>query len=419
MRDGVEPLMRGEEENPWLLPEGIEEVLPPDAWALERLGRAVLDLYRGWGYALVIPPLLEYLESLLAGTGQDMALRTFKVTDQISGRMMGLRADITPQVARIDAHVLQDAAPTRLCYLGTVLHSRADSIHATRSPFQAGAELYGHLGLDSDLEVLLLMLETLRVAGLTQELCVDIGHMGLYRALVQATGIDAGQEPVLFSLLQRKAVAELEQVLSGWKVPGPLARALCDVAACCSGDRQLLERARTVLLPVLQAPAVNDVEVCLRELEQLDVSLTARCDAPVTVRYDLCELRGYRYHTGVNFAACCSGHGAALAVGGRYDGIGQAFGRARPATGFSLDLRTLLRVARVASEARHEQQQRLIFAPAEDDPALRSTIRSLREQGDAVLVELSGQAEGAAAMGCSHVLERRAGQWQLRALEAG
>src|SRR5512138_550080 len=246
----------------WLLPEGIEEVLPPQAEQLEVLRRRLLDLFHVWGYELVIPPLIEYLESLLTGTGNDLDLQTFKLTDQITGRLMGVRADMTPQVARIDAHQLKRDVPSRLCYLGTVLHTRPQGHGATRSPLQVGAELYGHSGIESDIEVLRLMLETLRCVGLGK-LHLDLGHVGIYRGFLRQLNVDKADEALLFDALQRKAGAEITEWLSRVDLPAAY-RTMIASLADLHGDASVLVEARRVL-----AGAGAEVQVALDNLEAI------------------------------------------------------------------------------------------------------------------------------------------------------
>ncbi|MES9887712.1 MAG: ATP phosphoribosyltransferase regulatory subunit, partial [Candidatus Sedimenticola sp. 6PFRAG1] len=272
----------------WLLPEGIDELLPPNANALEQLRRNLLDLYSSWGYELVFPPFIEYLESLLTGTGGDLDIQTFKLTDQITGRTMGIRADITPQVARIDAHQLRRDCPTRLCYLGTVLNTRPDGFAGSRSPLQIGAELYGHAGTESDLEILCLMLETMEQAGV-DDVYLDLGHVGIFRGLAEQAGLDTDQEHALFDALQRKAVAEIESLVQNFGVDAEMAGMLRALAEL-SGD-DALEQARVRL-----AGASESVQNAIEELEQLAEKLAAR-RPEVPVHYDLSELRGYHYHT--------------------------------------------------------------------------------------------------------------------------
>ncbi len=390
----------------WLLPEGIEEILPPEAEYLERKRRALLDLYRRWGYELVIPPLIEYLESLLTGTGDDLDLKTFKLTDQLNGRMMGVRADMTPQVARIDAHQLGRKTPTRLCYMGTILHTRPEGFDASRAPLQIGLELYGHKGAQSDVEVFQLMVETLSVCGV-DDVYFDLGHVGIYRGLVKQAGLDSQQEVELFDAVQRKAKPEIKQMLSAWSTDsGKLDSKINDMLfalADLNGADDVLAKAKTVL-----AAASNEVKVAIKELGEIAQEIKARIPT-ISLHYDLAELRGYHYHTGVVFAAFVSDKGSAIAGGGRYDGIGEVFGNARPAVGFSSDLKTLL-----AFNSEAVVQQAGIFAPSEQDAALQSAIASARQNGERVIVELPGQVGDAKAMQCDRRFVNEKGKWVIK-----
>jgi ATP phosphoribosyltransferase regulatory subunit len=312
------------QEERWLLPAGIDEVLPPQARVIEGLRRDLLDLYQGWGYELVMPPFIDYLESLLTGTGHDLDLQTFKLTDQESGRLLGVRADMTPQVARMDAHHLRREGPTRLCYLGTVLHTRSDGFAGTRSPLQIGAEIYGHSGAESELEILRLVLLTLERAGIGNAY-LDLGHVGIYRGLARQAGLTPERETSLFEALQRKAIPELEALVRDWGVLGPAADMLLALAELNGDDA--LERASRDL-----ARADAPVRAALDHLARLRAGLNTWLPA-VPVHFDLAELRGYHYKTGVVFAAFVPGWGLEIARGGRYDDIGSVFGRARPAVG--------------------------------------------------------------------------------------
>ncbi len=382
----------------WLLPEGIGEVLPPEAQRLEKIRRQLLDLFHSWGYELVIPPFIEYLDSLLTGTGGDLDLRTFKITDQISGRTMGIRADITPQAARIDAHQLRRETPTRLCYLGTVLTTRSSGFSGSRSPLQLGAELYGHAGVESDYEVISLMLKTLRQAGL-ENLYMDLGHVGIFRGLSKRAGLTQRQEHALFDALQRKAATEIASLLSEFDLPAAEGRMLAELAYL-SGD-DALSRARAVF-----ADAGEEVLAALEQLEKLASKLAGGWpDLPV--HFDLAELRGYHYHTGVVFAAFVPGVGEEVARGGRYDDIGKVFGRARPACGFSTDLIQLLQLGAVEGE----DPLAGVFAPLSDDPQLEQKIEALRGQGVRVVKALPGQTGSARAMSCAEILEKQGEEW--------
>jgi ATP phosphoribosyltransferase regulatory subunit len=312
----------------WLLPEYIEDILPPEAIRIERLRRAILDLFFEKRYELVMPPLLEYTDSLLTGTGHDLELRTFKVVDQLSGRMMGLRADITPQVARIDAHLLNREGVTRLCYCGSVLHTRPAGPAATREPIQIGAELYGEAAVEADVEILQLLCRALELAGV-RNARIDIGHVAVFRSLAADVGDELEAE--LFEALQRKDVPALKELA---KNLNPKTREALLLLPQLYGGAEVLDTAEKRL------PKLAELTRALATLR----SLAAACSVPVSL--DLAELRGYHYHSGVVFDAYCDGVGGAVARGGRYDEVGKAFGRARPATGFSIDLRTLAGAAK-------------------------------------------------------------------------
>ena len=375
----------------WLLPEGIEEVLPKEAKRLEQLRRTLLDTYETWGYDLVIPPFIEYLESLLTGTGNDLDLQTFKLTDQLTGRLMGIRADMTPQVARIDAHQLNRETPTRLCYIGTVLHTRTDGFAGSRSPLQVGAELYGHAGIESDVEVITLMLETLAMSGVETPF-VDLGHVGIYRELVKQAGLNEEQEATLFDSLQRKANTEIAAYISEWDIDKNLSTAIAALTRL-NGDKSILAEAKSIL-----SKASIGVANALTELTNISELLQQRVPN-LKVNFDLAELRGYHYHTGTVFAAYVEGRGQAVAQGGRYDDIGEVFGRARPATGFSTDLKTLLSLS-----IHKNNQLAAIFAPADNDLELQKVILELRQKGEKVVCGLPNQIGNAKEMGCDREL---------------
>ena len=386
----------------WLLPEGIEEVLPPHAEYLEARRRQLLDLYRGWGYELVLPPFIEYLESLFVGTAHDLDLQTFKLTDQLNGRMMGVRADITPQVARIDAHKLRRETPTRLCYMGTVLRTRPDGFGASRAPLQLGLELYGHPGVESDVEVFRLMVETLRTCGI-ENTYFDLGHVGIFRELTKQAGLSPEQESELFDALQRKAKPEISKMLAQWQLDNKKIVEMLSQLADLNGGDEVLPKAQAIL-----AKAGNEVNAALNGLQQM--ARTIKQAIPdISLHYDLAELRGYHYHTGVVFAAFVPGKGTAIAQGGRYDGIGKAFGNARPATGFSTDLKTLLALtpATVVKSAG-------IYAPYVESSELEQLIQSLRAQGERVVSALPGQQGGAQAMLCDREIVQQGKQWIVK-----
>ena len=389
----------------WLLPEGIEEELPQSAAHLERLRRRLLDVYSRWGYELVMPPLIEYLDSLLIGAGHDLELDTFKLVDQRSGRMMGLRADMTPQVARVDAHRLARPVPTRLCYVGSVVHTRPGPFGGGRSPLQVGAELYGHGGLEADVEVVELLLTTLAEARVSGPLCLDLGHVGIVRGLAAKTAIREADEAALFEMLQRKSKPDIDAYIDRLDLDAEsnaMWRSLIDL----HGDRSVLTRAREAL-----AAAGPDVLGAIDYLERIGECLVER-HPELQLHFDLAELRGYHYHTGVVFAAFVPGEGEEIARGGRYDGIGEAFGRARPATGFSTDLRRLIALGSQALPA----GLGAIAAPAEDDPGLTARIRELRSAGERVIAMLPGQQGAPGEMGCDRQLVRREDNWAVEEL---
>lgn len=388
------------ERDRWLLPEGIDEVLPHQAQHLEQLRRRLLDLFHRWGYDLVVPPFIEYLESLLTGAGNDLGLQTFKLTDQLSGRLMGVRADMTPQVARIEAHRLQREEPVRLCYLGTVLRTVSDGFASSRSPLQLGAELYGHQGIEADIEALCLMLETLAAAGL-RDVHLDVGHVGIFRGLARRAGLNPAQETELFDLLQRKARTEIDSYLSDLAIATEL-RTMIARLPTLNGGIEVLDTAAEVL-----HDAGDDVLDALSNLHAIASAAAERLPR-VPLYYDLAELRGYHYKTGVVFAAFVPGCGQEVARGGRYDDIGAVFGRARPATGFSTDLKLLMKLgSKPAADAVGG-----IFAPAGSDAGLCARIVELRGAGERVIQALPGQKGDAAAMGCDRELRRQGATWQ-------
>lgn len=393
------------QKNSWLLPEGIDQALPEEAAHLEALRRTLLDRFACWGYQLVIPPFVDFLDSLLIASGRDLDLQTFKVTDQISGETLGIRADMTPQVARMDAHNIKHEWPTRLCYTGTILHTHGDALEKSRSPMQIGAELYGHSGLESDLEIIRLMLEMLAVAGVL-DVHLDLGHVGIYRGLSQQAGLSHEQELELFDVMQRKARPELSELLQQWAIDEQAKHMLLKLPEL-NGDAGILQIAGPVL-----AQADASVKQALSVLEALAGRLQSYFPS-LQLGIDLAELRGYHYHTGVVFAAFTPPVGREIARGGRYDNIGAAFGRARPATGFSADLKQLAGLVKTDdSLPKHD----VILAPYADDPALTETIRDLRAQGLAVIQHLPGQFGDARQMGCTSVLEQVNQSWVIRAL---
>jgi len=387
----------------WLLPEGVEETLPAEARRLEAMRRLVLDLFDRWGYALVMPPLIEYLESLLTGVGRDMDLQTFKVTDQLSGRLMGIRADMTPQAARIDAHFLKRAHAVRLCYLGPVLHTRPDELAGSREPLQLGAELFGHGGPESDAEVVSLMLETLALTGIPRP-HIDLAHVGVFGALVTRAGLSAERKDELLDAVERRARSEVEALLSAWSVAPDQRRQIVALLEL-NGDGDVIAQARAIYRGAAEALAALD------NLEA--VAGHVRRQTPQTVlHFDLAELGGYHYYTGAMFSAFVPGQGRAVAKGGRYDGIGRAFGRDRAATGFSADLRRLIKVGSGIAGGMTG-----ILAPAEVDPALIAEVARLRAAGERVVRQLPGDPGTAADFGCDRRLTARNGAWRVEPVE--
>lgn len=383
----------------WLLPDGVEEVLPQQAAHIEHLRRRILDRFAAWGYELVFPPLIEFLDSLLNGAGRDLADQTFKLTDQLSGRLMGVRADITPQVARLDAHTLRRNGPVRLCYCSTALRTRPPQPGGTRMPYQIGVELFGHAGMESDTEVIALLLETLALAGF-DGVTLDLGHVGIYRALVRAAGLSEAEEKTLSDIYVRKARQELEQTIAALALDGPLREALAGLP-WLTGDATVLARARALL-----RPCGEDVLAAIDELERL-VAHVRRRYPDVTVHLDLGELRGYHYHTGCLFAAYVPGCSEPVAKGGRYDHIGEVFGRARPATGFSADLKLLASRQETAAVAG------ILAEGALDDDDFLDEVRRLRERGERVVLALPHATNAAAELQCDRRLVREGGQWRV------
>jgi ATP phosphoribosyltransferase regulatory subunit len=347
------------------------------------------------------PPLIEYLESLLIGTGNDLDLETFKLIDQATGRLMGLRADITPQAARIDAHRLSREGPTRLCYLDPVVRTRRNGFASSRNPIQLGAELYGHAGNESDIEMLRLMVRTLRVAGLDM-FHIDLGHVGIFRTLASDAGLDAAQESILFDALQRKAKPEVEAFLGGLDIGAAQRRRLTALVEL-NGHSDVLDEARSVLKGAGKA-----VGAALDSLAQM--ADAAECQlATINLHFDLAELRGYRYQSGVVFAAFVPEHGWEIARGGRYDEIGRFFGRTRPATGFSTDLKTLLALGPTVADRRTG----ILAPPWSTENELRELIRKLRKQGERVVYTLPGQGGGAREMNCDRIIVKINDRWTV------
>ncbi|MDX9698573.1 MAG: ATP phosphoribosyltransferase regulatory subunit [Rhodocyclaceae bacterium] len=380
----------------WLLPDYIQDTLPPEAEKVERLRRKLLDIFRGHGYQLVMPPLLEYLDSLTTGAGQDLKLRTFKLVDQLSGRTMGVRADMTPQVARIDSQLLNRSGVSRLCYCASVLHTLPSTLTSTREPLQLGAELYGHAGLEADAEIIRLMAEVLTMAEVPA-VRIDVSHVGLFRALAKSAGVSQEREEALFDLLQAKDVPELREYVADLREPGRTA--LMELPGLYGGV-EVLDRAAAVLLDS------EGVRTAIEEMRTLHAQLT---DLPLS--FDLADLRGYHYHSGVVFAAYGAGSPSALGLGGRYDQVGEAFGRGRPATGFSVDLRQLAAglppVAAVGA----------VLAPLAADEGLHERIAALRNGGEVVVMALPGHQGTWKEAGCDRQLVRRGDEWVVETLQ--
>lgn len=386
----------------WLLPDGVEEILPAEARRMEQLRRRLLDLYHDWGYDLVIPPLVEFTESLLIGLGRDLDLLTFKLTDQQSGRTLGVRADITPQIARMDAHSLRRQGANRLCYAGHVLHTKPRTPLATRSPMLAGVELYGEAGLGADVEVVSLLLESLQVVGM-ERTAVEIGHVGICRELIAAAGLDANQKDLLFDLLQRKATAELRSWVEQ-KIVDPELAAIFRQLAQLAGGRECLEEAHRVLA---KAPAA--VLTALQQLEDLADIISQRYPQ-AELYFDLSELHSFTYHTGLWFAAFAPGYGRAVATGGRYDHVGEVFGRARAATGFHVDITALNRLLPSGSS-----QAPGIYAPASPDQGQWQAIQKLRAQGERVVSGFDGERVRRNELNCDRILVLSDGEYRVEA----
>ena len=380
----------------WLLPENIADVLPSEARKIEDLRRLILDNFRLYGYELVMPPMLEYLESLLTGAGQDTDLRTFKLVDQLSGRTLGIRADMTTQVARIDAHLLNRESVTRLCYAGSVLHTRQSGLHATREPLQIGAEIYGHAGLEADAEIQQLALASLALAGITH-VRLDLCHVGILRVIIAGDAAAKRDEAELVALLEAKDLPGLRAISQNYVA---LTRAALLELPSLYGDVSTLQRARQVL------PALPEISEGLDELEALAEAAGKEC---VTV--DLADIRGYHYESGAIFAIYVSGLPNPLARGGRYDHVGEAFGRSRPATGFSMDLRELARLIPAA------ERKRAIRAPWGVEAVLKEKIVQLRQAGEIVIQSLPGHENDQDEFDCDRVVVLENGNWTLKILD--
>ncbi len=380
----------------WLLPEHIADVLPAQARRIEDLRRTLLDVARGYGCELVMPPLAEHIESLLSGTGRSLDLKTFKLVDQLSGRTLGIRADATPQVAIIDAHLLNRAGVTRLAYCGPVLHTRPSGMQSTREPLQFGAEVYGHAGIEADLEVQDLALDCLRAAGVDGEV-LDIGDARIVRAVLAA----APQPDALLAALAAKDGAALAQASRG--LDAPLRQALAALPSLYGGDEVLAAAGRVLPAHPAIAAALADLAHLARHAREAHPGLR--------VGFDLADMGGYAYYSGARFAIYVAGSGDALLRGGRYDEVGAVFGRTRPAVGFSLDLKVL------APHARASEPRPAVRAPwSSDDAGLRAAVRALRERGESVVCVLPGHGHEGDEFDCDRELVFVAGQWAVRPL---
>jgi ATP phosphoribosyltransferase regulatory subunit len=394
--------------NRWLLPDGVQETLPPDAQAVEILRRKILQTYHIWGYNLVMPAMIEYIDSLLTGTAHSLDTKTFTLVDQLSGKQMGVRSDMTPQVARIDAHLLADeqgkSRVTRLCYCGHLLHAQAEGINSSRTPLQIGAEIFGSEKIAADIEVVSLMIETLHAAGL-DKVSLDVGHVGIFRSLVGNANLDTEQENRLFDMLQRKSVPEIQEFLNLLGVDKHLGNQLCQLALL-NGDVSVIAEAREAY-----AGADRDLHDSLEDMAAVVAAVQAKYPDTL-IHCDLSELRGYSYHTGLVFAAFMPGQGKEIARGGRYDDVGSVFGNARPATGFSADLLMLYQLSGpVVTPAIG------ILAPDSNDPELQTVIKSLRNQGQRVVIDLGAGNARVWDQDCDQKLVNGANGWAVEPIK--
>lgn len=384
--------------NRWLLPENIADILPSEARKIEDLRRILLDRFQAYGYELVMPPMLEYLDSLLTGSGQDLNLKTFKLVDQISGRTLGLRADMTPQVARIDAHLLNRQGVTRLCYAGSILHTRAAAGSSSREQLQLGAEIYGHSGWEADLEIQALLNDVLNLSQVG-EITLDMSHAGLLTAILGDFSPKPESLEALYSALQTKDLPCLNEVLFDW--PSEVKSAVLALANLSGSPKKVLDQARQNL------PKTASVIAALDELERLCAAVADLPNSP-QLNLDLSDLKGYQYHSGVMFAAYVEGLPVAIARGGRYDMVGKAFGRSRPATGFSLDIMTLARISK------KDSRKTAILAPWSNDSTLSQEIAQLRSQGQVVIQLLPGHEQDGDEFHCDRELVNQKGAWVIK-----
>lgn len=389
----------------WQLPDGVQETLPPDAAAVEALRHEILQVFHRWGYELVMPAMIEYMDSLLTGTAHSLDTRTFALVDQLSGKQMGVRSDMTPQVARIDAHLLADSARqhrvARLCYCGHLLHATSDGLTSSRTPLQIGAEIFGSDAISADVEVVSLMVSTLHAVGLT-EASIDVGHVGIFRNLVKNSGLDRDQESRLFDMLQRKSIPDLQQYLQSLALTDEMREHICHLALL-NGDISVIDEARK-----LYRNASAELMASLDYMHSV-VSTLQRKYPQTLVNCDLAELRGYSYHTGLVFAAFLPGQGREIARGGRYNDVGEVFGNARPATGFSADLLNLYQLCGAG-----EREQKGILASDQDDEALALLIQQLRADGERVIVDLTDAKLGAVDQHCDRRIIQVDGAWTVK-----
>lgn len=389
----------------WLLPDGVDELLPPKALIQEQLRRTLLDTFANWGYELVSPPLIEYLESLLTGTGNDLDLQTFKITDQLTGRLMGVRADITPQVARIDSHLLKTNGVNRFCYADTVLHTRPVHMLTRRCLRQIGCELFGETSRAADVEIISLMIASLQTSGI-KRIHVDLAHVGIYKGLVSSVNLDKEVENSLFDALRRKSIPELDDLAQSQHGKQEVISVIRQLASLGGGIEVLAQVRQNVT--ALGADVARPVLESLDDLETIYEQIKRRYP-DVELGFDFCELRGYNYHTGIVFAAYTPGYGYPLAQGGRYDNIGLDFGRGRAATGFSADLDTL-----ASFQSRSAQARGGVLAPEGDDPDLLAKISLLRQTGR--VVQQLHERDDSDTCQCDQRLVKKNGSWILAPL---
>lgn len=387
----------------WLLPEGIDEALPAEAIRLESLRRRILDLFASWGYRIIISPLAEHLESFLLDDKDDLQIQTFKLTDQLSGRMLGVRPDMTPQIARMDAHSLRENSINRLCYVGQTLNTRPSGAGQSRSPFQIGAEIYGHKGVGSNAEILHLMIEMFRMLPV-KDVHIVLGHVGIYSALTEISGLDASQCRSLTELMRTKSKKEVRRYLAAHKVSERHSRLLVDLIDFY-GELSLLPAARRQFADI--APAID------MALDEIELTANIIVSDDITVHCDFLEAPGYHYEDGLVFAAFTPGVGQEIARGGRYDGIGRVFGRSRPSIGFSGDLKLLAMVADDAVGS--TENKTLVYAPLTDDTELMIKISAMRRAGERVIVQLDDD-DRPDKHGCTHILCKAKSGWSVKAL---